>query len=82
MTLSQPGSDERRYMRPNNDQTTTTGGKTAGRQGGRRAVDRREPACSVLCNLSPLSGPTTRGSKGPEARVRTWYWALLWPLFS
>lgn len=47
MTLSQPGSDERRYMRPNNDQTTTTGGKTAGRQGGRRAVDRREPTCAM-----------------------------------
>lgn len=75
MTLSQPGSDERRYMRPNNDQTTTA----ARRQGGGgQWIAGCQP---VLCNLSPLSGPTTGGSKGPEARVRTWYRALLWPLF-
>lgn len=29
MTLAQPGSDERRYMRPNNDQTTTSAAGTS-----------------------------------------------------
>lgn len=48
MTLSQPGSDERRYMRPNNDQTTTAAGRQGG--GGQWIAGSQ----LVLCNLSPF----------------------------
>lgn len=65
MTLAQPGSDERRCMRPNNDQTTTAARRR------RRADDRRE---QLVTFLPAVGVPLTRGharlkwARGPEGQ--------------